>query len=436
LSLSITGDFKDFRKHTVGPIKRAFADDDCEKLVSTSAATDSEKRLQLHEVSAEGLRLLCDLHKQVSIRLSLTIVYDLVNFACCVDSQVMPFILRRSKEIALPELPPKIIVDVFCPLSRLQRILYAQFQRGLQISDDSLEKELIDRLPELLAGSAVVKEEGQRTGPSYHPFQALSYLKRLCVHPLLVKDICDASTLLTIVDDDTDMFASGKLCQLVTILTEQGIVFYSNETSRLRVQKRICSMLRPGEEVSQDEVFAESDSDDDESASESDNDDDASDDGPSVTVKVKAQREKASSDLQRDARKKCLIFAEHRATLDVIEKEVFQKIFPKEKILLLDGRVDANTRARAVAAFNSESHSAASEMKESPNILLLTVASCGLGLNLSAAEVVIFVEHSWNPFVDLQAMDRVHRFGQRKSATIFRILGESDRHIIFKLWGF
>lgn len=28
-----------------------------------------------------------------------------------------------------------------------------------------------------------------------------------------------------------------------------------------------------------------------------------------------------------------------------------------------------------------------------------------------SVEVVIFVEHSWNPFVDLQAMDRVHRSG-------------------------
>lgn len=44
-------------------------------------------------------------------------------------------------------------------------------------------------------------------------------------------------------------------------------------------------------------------------------------------------------------------------------------------------------------------------------LLLLTTRSCGLGLNLTAADSVIFVEHDWNPFVDLQAMDRVHRLG-------------------------
>lgn len=44
-------------------------------------------------------------------------------------------------------------------------------------------------------------------------------------------------------------------------------------------------------------------------------------------------------------------------------------------------------------------------------LLLLTTRSCGLGLHLTAADSVIFVEHDWNPFVDLQAMDRVHRLG-------------------------
>jgi SNF2 family DNA or RNA helicase len=53
----------------------------------------------------------------------------------------------------------------------------------------------------------------------------------------------------------------------------------------------------------------------------------------------------------------------------------------------------------------------------------LTTGSCGLGLNLSAADTVIFVENDWNPFVDMQAMDRVHRIGQQNPVTIYRLLG-------------
>jgi hypothetical protein len=37
--------------------------------------------------------------------------------------------------------------------------------------------------------------------------------------------------------------------------------------------------------------------------------------------------------------------------------------------------------------------------------------------------VCISVEHDWNPFVDLQAMDRVHRIGQSRPVTVYRLLG-------------
>ncbi|GKB28906.1 TATA-binding protein-associated factor BTAF1 [Tanacetum coccineum] len=35
----------------------------------------------------------------------------------------------------------------------------------------------------------------------------------------------------------------------------------------------------------------------------------------------------------------------------------------------------------------------------------------GLGLNLTSADTLVFMEHDWNPMRDLQAMDRAHRLG-------------------------
>lgn len=46
------------------------------------------------------------------------------------------------------------------------------------------------------------------------------------------------------------------------------------------------------------------------------------------------------------------------------------------------------------------------------DVLLLTTHVGGLGLNLTGADTVVFVEHDWNPMKDLQAMDRAHRIGQ------------------------
>jgi TATA-binding protein-associated factor len=38
------------------------------------------------------------------------------------------------------------------------------------------------------------------------------------------------------------------------------------------------------------------------------------------------------------------------------------------------------------------------------------------------ADKVIFLEPDWNPFVDLQAMDRAHRIGQTKTVYVYRLI--------------
>jgi hypothetical protein len=50
---------------------------------------------------------------------------------------------------------------------------------------------------------------------------------------------------------------------------------------------------------------------------------------------------------------------------------------------------------------------------------LLSTRAGGLGINLTAADTVIFYESDWNPTLDLQAMDRAHRLGQTKDVSFF-----------------
>ena len=47
-----------------------------------------------------------------------------------------------------------------------------------------------------------------------------------------------------------------------------------------------------------------------------------------------------------------------------------------------------------------------------------------MGLNLTGADTVIFMEHDWNPMKDLQAMDRAHRIGQKKTVTYVDLICE------------
>jgi chromatin-remodeling ATPase INO80 len=55
-------------------------------------------------------------------------------------------------------------------------------------------------------------------------------------------------------------------------------------------------------------------------------------------------------------------------------------------------------------------------------IFLLSTRAGGLGINLTAADTVIFYDSDWNPTIDSQAMDRAHRLGQTKQVSVYRMI--------------
>jgi hypothetical protein len=69
------------------------------------------------------------------------------------------------------------------------------------------------------------------------------------------------------------------------------------------------------------------------------------------------------------------------------------------------GGLSAHARDELVARFESES---------GPRFLVVSLRAGGRGLNLPAANHVVHFDRWWNPAVEQQATDRVHRFGQRR----------------------
>jgi ATP-dependent DNA helicase len=57
-----------------------------------------------------------------------------------------------------------------------------------------------------------------------------------------------------------------------------------------------------------------------------------------------------------------------------------------------------------------------------PRLFLLSTRAGGLGINLTAADTVVFFDNDWNPQMDLQAQDRAHRIGQTKPVLVFRLV--------------
>ncbi|KKA23567.1 Non-specific serine/threonine protein kinase [Rasamsonia emersonii CBS 393.64] len=110
---------------------------------------------------------------------------------------------------------------------------------------------------------------------------------------------------------------------------------------------------------------------------------------------------------------RALIFCQMKEMLDIVQEEVLKKLLPSVQYLRLDGSVEASRRQNIVNQFNTD---------PSYDVLLLTTSVGGLGLNLTGADTVIFVEHDWNPQKDIQAMDRAHRIGQKKVVNVYRLI--------------
>ena len=109
---------------------------------------------------------------------------------------------------------------------------------------------------------------------------------------------------------------------------------------------------------------------------------------------------------------RCLVFCQAREMLDMVA-ELLSTHLPSATFMRLDGSIPASGRQNIVNTFNTD---------PSIDCLLLTTSVGGLGLNLTGADTVIFVEHDWNPQKDIQAMDRAHRIGQKKVVNVYRLI--------------
>ncbi|XP_042001321.1 chromatin-remodeling ATPase INO80-like isoform X1 [Salvia splendens] len=105
-----------------------------------------------------------------------------------------------------------------------------------------------------------------------------------------------------------------------------------------------------------------------------------------------------------------LLFAQMTKMLNILEDYMNYR---KYRYLRLDGSSTIMDRRDMVKDFQHRSDIF---------VFLLSTRAGGLGINLTAADTVIFYESDWNPTLDLQAMDRAHRLGQTKDVTVYRLI--------------
>ncbi len=113
-----------------------------------------------------------------------------------------------------------------------------------------------------------------------------------------------------------------------------------------------------------------------------------------------------------EANHKALIFSQFTKHLALIRAMLDKKGISYQ---YLDGSTPLNKRELAIDNFQNGMS----------DLFLISLKAGGVGLNLTAADYVIHMDPWWNPAVEDQASDRIHRIGQKRPVTIYRIIAEN-----------
>ncbi|QHD88205.1 ATP-dependent helicase [Gordonia sp. JH63] len=102
-----------------------------------------------------------------------------------------------------------------------------------------------------------------------------------------------------------------------------------------------------------------------------------------------------------------LVFTQYRETGELLVRHFAEQLAVDAPFF--HGGLSASRRDELVAAFQSG---------DGPGLMVMSLKAGGVGLTLTRACDVIHFDRWWNPAVEAQASDRVHRIGQERPVTI------------------
>lgn len=119
----------------------------------------------------------------------------------------------------------------------------------------------------------------------------------------------------------------------------------------------------------------------------------------------------------RESEQKVVIFSQYLGMLDIIENYLNSQHIGYASI-----RGKTQDRAKQLQKFKNDPKC---------EIFLASLQAAGLGVDLTAASVVIHYDRWWNSARERQATDRVHRIGQKRGVQVFKLLtlGTVEEHI-------
>ncbi|MBA0842839.1 hypothetical protein Goarm_000079 [Gossypium armourianum] len=316
--------------------------------------------------------------------------------------------LRRIKGNNLVGLPPKTLQTCYVELSVEERELYDQIEGKAKnviqefIANDSLVRNystvlgMLLRLRQICTSLALLPLDLRALFPS-------SNVEDVSNNPELLKKM--VVMLQDGEDFDCPICISPPVDVVITCCAH--IFCRSCILKTLQRTKPCCPLCR--QPLSQSDLFSAPPK-----SSEADHTEISSRNPTSSKVSALLSLLRESRD-QKPATKS-VVFSQFRTMLLLLEKPLTDAGF---KILRLDGSMNAKKRAQVIEEFQVPG-------PDGPTVLLASLKASGAGINLTAASRVYLIEPWWNPAVEEQAMDRVHRIGQKEDVKIVRLIARNS----------
>ncbi|QDS67876.1 hypothetical protein FKW77_007984 [Venturia effusa] len=295
-------------------------------------------------------------------------------------TMLTPFILRRTKDQVMKDLPAKSKRVELCDMTEAQASIYDGYR---QKSREVLK----------------ARKEGKSAGEEKVPHIMLERLA--AIHPILHRTHYDDETIRTKIVPNVPRKGTFKNWSDIKMFEEmtwfsdfelhEVCKKYSSESktlSRLTLKNR--------EWMDSGKVHK------------------------LVELLRKFSAETAGTDKEPN---RTLIFSQFKKSLDVLEE-----VFVTEGInyTRIDGSTDINDRQDYIDEF---------QKNKEIEVFMITTKSGGAGINLACANKVIILDPSFNPQDDIQAENRAHRIGQTREVEVITLISKGTIEVLIHKLG-
>ncbi|THU95648.1 hypothetical protein K435DRAFT_966300 [Dendrothele bispora CBS 962.96] len=297
-----------------------------------------------------------------------------------------PFVLRRRKDQVLKDLPKKFERIEWCDITPNQKTIYRdalQRSRKVVVEVDVVET-TNGKGKKARGGKAKEKQYAENSS------NVLMDLRKAALHPMLFRSLFGDELLNSITRQllkEPDFQRRGALFDIVkedmTVMTDAEL-------------QHLCGTYKTTRRFQQSpDCFLES-------------------------GKVQTLMKLLESYRKQD--RKVLIFSQFTQILDILEVILKQKDI---NYLVLKGSTPVDVRQSLVDEFTED---------DSIPVFLLSTKAGGMGINLTAASVVIMFDQDFNPHNDRQAQDRAYRIGQKRDVDVIKLISrDTIEEDIFRL---